>query len=315
MSRRRSVGARGGTLAGAARPAPWRRRACPRLGAWLLLAPYLFGALLFFGVPALLSFGLAFTRYDALGPPEWIGLENFRYLWRENRVWVAAGNSLYFILLAVPLRVLGALLLTLLLQRARWGVGLYRVIVYLPTVIPDAAYALIWLWIFNPIYGPLNPLLGALGLPAPYWLTDPNTAKLVFVVLSLFQIGEGFVVLLAALKEMPHEYYEAAEVLGGSRWQAFCSVTLPMLAPWLMILTVRDVIMSFHYTFTLSYLMTGGDPYYATLFLSLLTYEEAFDRFRFGHGSALMLLTFAMTSLMIALLYRLYRRFGRVDEH
>jgi multiple sugar transport system permease protein len=292
-----------------------RRLAQRRVGLWLLLAPYLGGALLLFAVPALLSFGLAFTQYDALRPPEWAGLENFRRTWIEHRTWVAAGNSIYFILLAVPLRLLGALLLALLFQRRRWGVGFCRAAVYLPTVIPDAAYALMGLWVFNPLYGPLNALLVSLGLPAPFWLTDASTAKLVFVVLSLFQIGEGFVVLLAALKETPHEYYEAAEVLGGSRWQVFRFVTLPLLAPWLMLLTVRDVIMSFQYTFTLSYLMTGGDPYYATLFLSLFTYEEAFDRFRFGIGSVLMLLTFALTALLVAALYRLYRRLGKVDEH
>ncbi len=275
--------------------------------------PFLGGALLLVGVPALLSFALAFTRYDALGPPQWVGLANFTEALRDIRLGAAIHNSVYFIALAVPLRLVGALLLALLLNRPFRGVGACRAAVYLPTVIPDAAYALIWLWIFNPVFGPLNLVLGALRLPTPTWLADPATAKLVFVGMSLFQIGEGFVILLAGLKSIPREYYEAAHVAGGSRWQAFLCITAPLLWPWLALLTFRDVIHSFQYTFTHAFLMTGGDPYYSTLFMPLLVYEEAFDRFRFGVGSAVMLLMFLLTAVMIAALYRVFRGRGYAD--
>jgi len=288
-----------------------------RWGAWLLLAPYLVGALALFAVPALVSFGLVFTRYDGLSAPTWVGFANFRALWYENLVWVAVQNSLYFLMLAVPLRLAAALALALLLQKRRRGTALYRlyrVAVYLPTVIPDAAYALIWLWIFNPLYGPLNLVLRGLGLPAPDWFTDPAVAKLMFVLMSLFQIGEGFVVLLAALKETPGEYYEAAEVLGIGRLDTFQHITLPLLAPWLLLLTCRDVIMSFQYTFTPALLMTGGEPYYATLFLSLMVFEEAFDRFRYGLGAGLMLLTFLASAALIGVLFLAYRRAVNSDE-
>lgn len=279
---------------------------------WLLL-PFLGGALVLVGVPALLSFALAFASYDALGAPQWVGLANFTEAFRDIRLGAAIRNSAFFIALAVPLRLLGALLLALLLNRPFRGVGAYRAAVYLPTVIPDAAYALIWLWIFNPVFGPLNLVLGALGLPAPGWLADPATAKLVFVGMSLFQIGEGFVILLAGLKSIPQEYYESALVAGGSRWQAFFYITAPLLLPWLALLTFRDVIHSFQYTFTHAFLMTGGDPYYSTLFMPLLVYEEAFDRFRFGVGSAVMLLMFLFTALLIAALYRVFRGRGYAD--
>ncbi len=152
--------------------------------------------MLLLGLPALMSAGLAFTSYDALSPPVWVGFRNFRTLAADPLAGVALTNTLIFVLLAVPLRVLGALALALLLSRRRRGVGAYRSAVYLPTVIPDVAFALIWLWIFNPLYGPVNQVLDALGLPTPGWLADAETAKYPFVVMSLFQIGEGFLVLL-----------------------------------------------------------------------------------------------------------------------
>jgi multiple sugar transport system permease protein len=172
------------------------------------------------------------------------------------------------------------------------------------------AFALIWLWIFNPLYGPVNLALGALGLPLPAWLAESETARFPFVIMSLFQIGEGFVVLLAALRGLPREYFDAGAVDGAGMWSSFRYLTLPLLLPWLVLLTFRDVALSFQYTFTPSFVMTGGDPYYATMFLPLLTYEEAFDRFRFGPGSALMLVVFLLSAAIIVGLYLIFRRHG-----
>jgi multiple sugar transport system permease protein len=279
-----------------------------------MLAPYLVGTLLLVGLPALMSAVLAFTSYDALTPPVFVGFANFRVLAADPLVSTAIGNSLVFILLAVPLRVAGALGLALLLFRPRRGVGGYRAAAYVPTVIPDVAFALIWLWIFNPLFGPVNVALDALGLPTPGWLADSETARYPFVVMALFQIGEGFVVLLAALRGLSSEVFDAGAVDGAGRWASFRYLTLPLLLPWLALLTFRDIILSFAWTFTPSFVMTGGDPYYSTLFLPLLTYEEAFDRFRFGAGSALMLLTFLLSVVLIGGIYLLFRRRGYVAD-
>lgn len=286
-----------------------------RAGVLLMLLPYLGGILLLVGLPAVLSLALAFTEYDALAPPIPVAFENFTEMFRDPLFLKAAKNSLVFICLAVPLRVLGALGVALLLNRPRRGVGIYRAGIYLPTVIPDAAYALIWLWILNPIYGPLNVILRAAGLPAPDWLVDPVTAKLGIVLMSAFQIGEGLVVLLAGLKDIPAEYYDAATVEGGTWHHVFGVVTLPMLLPWLMLLTFRDIILSFQNTFTPALVMTGGDPYYATLFMPLLVYEEAFDHFRFGSGSAMMLVMFLLTAILLLVLYLLFRGKWYADAH
>lgn len=273
-----------------------------------MLAPFLIGALALVAAPALISFGLAFTLYDGVHAPRWFGLNNFLLLAADPRFQAAMRNSLSFIVLAVPLRVLGALGLALLLRKRRRGLAVYRAAVYLPTVVPDVAYALAWLWIFNPLYGPLNLLLGALGLPTPAWLVNPATARPALAFMSVFQIGEGFVVLLAGLNSLPRDYFAAATVDGASRWQIFRFITLPLLAPWLALLTLRDMVFSFQSTFTPAFIMTGGDPYYATLFLPLLIYREAFDNFRFGMGMALTLVLFAASAALIGLALLILRR-------
>jgi multiple sugar transport system permease protein len=282
-----------------------RRRQRHNAALLLFLTPYLVGMIVLVVAPALLSFSLAFTEYDALSPPRWQGFQNFRELFANPLFWIAVRNSLMFVLLAVPLRVFGALAMALLLNQRRRGVGVYRVAVYLPTVIPDVAYALIWLWIFNPIYGPLNVLLGAVGLPQPAWLATGTTALLAIVIMSAFQIGEGLVVLLAGRQAIPEDFYQSAALDGGNRWQLFRWITLPLLMPWLLLLTIRDIIMSAQSSFAPAYLMTGGGPYYATFFMPLLVYQEAFDRFRFGHGAALLLLMFVGVGILLLLLYYL----------
>jgi multiple sugar transport system permease protein len=170
------------------------------------------------------------------------------------------------------------------------------------------------LWILNPVFGPVNVALEALGLPTPGWLADADTARFPFVIMAAFQIGEGFVVLLAALRGLSPEVFAAGAVDGAGRWATFRYLTLPLLLPWLALLTFRDIVFSLQWTFTPSFVMTGGDPYYATMFLPLLTYEEAFDRFRFGAGSALMLLTFVASVAIIGGIYLLFRRRGYVAD-
>ena len=202
-----------------------------RRGLALLLAPYLLGLTVLIAVPAVITFGLALFEYDLITSPEWAGLSNFRELWDDDIFRRSLRNSLMFIAAAVPLRLLGALLLALLLHPKIRGVSAYRTAAYLPTVVPDVAFALLMLWIFNPLYGPLNVALDAAGAPTPQWLTDPNDARWAVVLMSLFQIGEGFIVALAVRQSLPGDLYELAEIEGARPWYVFVRVTLPLMAP------------------------------------------------------------------------------------
>ena len=265
----------------------------------LFLVPFLLGSLILIVLPALITVGVAFTKYNAIQPPTWIGLDNFRTLLASPLARLSLRISLQFIFIAVPLRVLGALLMALLLQESGRLFGGLRAAVYLPTIIPEGAFALIFLWILNPLYGPLNGVLGAVGLPTPDWLIDPATARMSFVLMALFTIGEGMVVLLIGLKTIPKVYYEVARVDGAGVWQSFLRITLPLLTPWLLILTFRDIVVSLQNTFTPSFVMTYGGPYYATTFVPLLLFELAFDLFDFGAAAAMMVVIYILTALLV----------------
>ena len=206
-----------------------------------LLTPYLLGTLLLIVLPAGISFFVAFTSYNGVADPVFVGWQNFQFLRYEPLFKVALINSLLFIAGAVPLRLLGALALALFYNRPRRLVGFHRAAAYLPTIIPDAAYALTWTWILNPLYGPLNASLRSLGLPTAPWLADSAWALPALILVSLFQLGEGFIILMVGLRHIPRETYDGAHIDGASRWQTFTEITLPLLSPWLVLLTVMVV--------------------------------------------------------------------------
>jgi multiple sugar transport system permease protein len=278
---------------------------------WLavLLAPYIFGLALLVFVPALVTFGLALFEYDLITSPEWAGTANFRELWGDDLFRRSLQNSLMFIAAAVPLRLLGALLFALLLHPKIRGVSAYRTAVYLPTVVPDVAFALLMLWVFNPLYGPLNIALDAVGAPTPQWLTDPNDARWAVVLMSLFQIGEGFIVALAVRQSLSADLYELAEIEGARPWYVFARVTLPLMAPALLLLLFRDTIFSFQANFVPALLIfDGGPPPYATTYLPLFVYTNAFEYLRYGYAAAATLVMFVTTAAIVLVQWRILRR-------
>jgi multiple sugar transport system permease protein len=265
----------------------------------LMAAPFIVGTVALVFIPALFTAGLAFTDFNAVDPPIWVGLNNFSRLFESPLVRLSFYNTAIFIVIGVPLRILWAFILALLLQARRPGYGLFRTIVYLPTIIPEAAYALIWIWLFNPIYGPTNILLDLIGVEPISWLTSPMSARLAITIMLIFQMGEGFLILLAGLRTIPGSLYEAARVDGAGWWHCFWRITLPIILPWLLLLTFRDLLVAIQSTFAPSYIMTYGGPYYATMFLPLLIYELSFDFFDLGLAAAIMLLFYLFMGFVI----------------
>ena len=217
--------------------------------------------------------------------------------------------------LTVPLRVVIALGLALLLNRPRRGVGLYRVAVYVPSVVPGVAYALAWLWIFNPRYGPLNPVLESLGLPTSgvaRSTAPPRCRRSASPRCS--RSARRSSCCSRGSSDIPDDCYHAASLDGAGRGASLWHITLPLLAPWLLVLAIRDVIVSAQSTFTPALVMTGGGPYYATLFVPLLMYETAFDRLRFGQGAAMTVVVLAVVGVLVVLTYRVAGGWGYEDE-
>jgi multiple sugar transport system permease protein len=275
----------------------------------VMLAPYLAGIAVLIVLPAAITFGLALTEYDLIRSPRFNGLDNFRELWGDDLFRTSLRNSLMFILFAVPLRLLGAVALALLMHKRYRGVAAYRTAGYLPTVVPDVAYALLWLWIFNPLYGPLNLALGSIGGPTPSWLTDPRAAQWAVITMSLFTIGEGFIVAMATRQGIPSELYELGDIENASAPFMFWRVTLPLMAPTLLLLMFRDTIFSFQANFVPALIVTeGGPPPYATTYLPLFIYREGFEYLRYGYAAAATLTMFLVTALIVYVQYRIVRR-------
>jgi multiple sugar transport system permease protein len=286
----------------------------------LLLAPYVLGLSLLVAAPALVTFALSVTEYDLVGAPSFVGLDNYRELLEDDVFQIAVTNSLVFAAIAVPLRLAAALGLALLLHRRMVGVGVYRAGVVVPTVIPEIAYGLLWLWLLNPLYGPINTFLGWggapnstwIGYPLPQWLTHPNDARAAIVILSLFTIGEGFVILLVTRQGLPAELYDLAAVEDVTAWGLFRRVTLPLMAPVLVLLLIRDTIFSLQSTFVPALVVTdGGPPLYSTTYVPLFVYRNAFEYLRYGYASAAIVLMLLLTAAAVAVQLWILRRWTR----
>lgn len=267
----------------------------------LLLVPFLLGGIFLVLVPILGTMGLAFTTYDIFSPPQWNGLANFQNFLVDVRFKRALYNSLWFGAIAVPLRVSGAFLLAYALNRSGRAFEIARATVYLPTIIPEVAYALVWLLILNPGFGPINLALNAMGLPGVAWLQDPLMARGSIVVMWLFQLGEGFVLMLAMLQTIPPELFEAAHIDGASRFQTFSRLVLPLMAPALFLLSFRDTTLSFQGTFVPGLITTETGPYYSTFFLSHYIVDESFHMFRYGYGAAAAMVLYFVTAFYIGM--------------
>ena len=276
-----------------------------------MLAPYVAGLVALVAVPAAITLGLALTEYDLIRSPRFAGFENFRELWDDTLFWTALRNSLMFILFAVPLRLAGAVTLALLLHRRFRGVAAHRTAAYLPSVVPDVAFALLWLWIFNPLYGPLNLALDAAGGPTPSWLTDARAAQWAVIIMSLFTIGEGFIVAMATRQLIPGELYELGAVEGARPLHMLWRVTLPLMAPTLLLLLFRDTIFSFQASFVPALLVTGGGPEYATTYLPLFIYRNGFEYLRYGYAAAATVSMFLITAVIVYVQYRIVRHWRR----
>ncbi|MGB8643989.1 MAG: sugar ABC transporter permease [Anaerolineae bacterium] len=291
-----------------------RRFVPKRVEILLLLTPFLAGSAVFVVLPMVMTLALSFTQYDIFSPPEFIGVSNYLHFFGDQLFQRALYNSVWFVLIAVTLRVTAALGLALALNGRGRALGLARSFVYLPTIVPDVAYALVWLLILNPGFGPLNLALSTLGLPTHAWLQEPFTARASIVVMWGLQLGEGLVLLLAARQLIPTELFESAALDGANRWQVFQRIILPLMAPALLLLTIRDTVLSFQGTFAPGLLTSDTGPYYSTYFLPHYAFDESFGLFKYGYGSAVTVVMYVLTALFIAVQFAMMRRWSRPDE-
>ncbi|MFI7519955.1 carbohydrate ABC transporter permease [Micromonospora globbae] len=279
------------------------------LTAWAFLAPYAVAVGLLIGLPALLNVGYAFTDHTGLTrDPQFVGFANVRRMVADGFLLDSVEASAVHVALAVPLRLLAAVGLGLLLAAPRPGGRWFRVAVYLPTVVPDVALAVLFLWVLNPLYGPLNQVLGLVGHPGFTWLSDPGTARVAVALMLVFPIGEGFLVVLAARRLLDGRLYEAAALEGCGPFGQLRRLTLPLLAPVLLLLAVRDTILTLQVNFVPAYVLTDGRPANATLYLPVYIFDQAFEFSGFAYGALITTVLMVVTAVVIAALLLAVRR-------
>lgn len=250
------------------------------------VSPWFIGFLVFTLTPMALSLYWSFCDYPLTQPPLFRGLENYRVILHETDFWLSLKNTIYYACMALPAGMCVSLGLALLLNTRIRGLGIYRTIIFLPSLVPIVASALLWMWIFNAKYGLLNDVLAAIGVQGPNWIADVNTAMPSLALMSLWGVGHTVIIYLAGLQDVPTELYEAAEIDGAESFRRMWHVTIPMISPVIFFNLIMAIIGTFQ-VFAVPYMMTQGGPFHATYFYTMYLYENAFQNCYFGFASAL----------------------------
>ncbi len=261
--------------------------------AYLMLSPWLIGFVGLFAVPMIISLLLAFTEWDLVSAPKWVGFSNFVTMFHDPNIRASLVNTAFYAFISTPLYACIGLVLALALYKRIRGVRWYRTVYFIPSIVPAVSATLIWLLIFEPTFGVVDHILGFLHLPEQPFLSSPQQAKPTLILLYLWGVGASMPIFLAGLNAIPNDLYEAASVDGASGWQTFKRVTLPLLSPVIFFIFVTGFIAGFQ-VFTPAYIAsqgTGG-PDNSTLFYVLYLYNNAFQYFKMGYASAMAWLLF-----------------------
>jgi multiple sugar transport system permease protein len=282
----------------------------------LFVLPWILGLLVFSAYPIFYTLYLSFTDYNVLQPPKWIGFDNYERMFSTDPMfWTSVKNSAFYAFFSVPTRLCFALLLAMMLNISARGIGIYRTLFYLPALVPPVVSTIVFIMIFETRNGLVNAGLGAIGLPTPGWLTDPDWSKPTMVIMSMWSIGVETLVFLAALKEVPQDLLDAAQVDGASRWSKFRNITLPLITPAILFNLVIGVINAFQ-LFTQALVVGGtrGEPVDSTLMYIVVVYLNAFRYFSMGYASALAVMLFLAVLVITTVIFRTARLWVYYEE-
>ncbi|WP_114855165.1 carbohydrate ABC transporter permease [Brachybacterium sp. YJGR34] len=278
------------------------------------ISPWLVGIVIFVFYPVGYSIYLSFTRYSGMGAPTWVGLGNYITAFTDPLVAKAAGNTLFFAVIAVPLGLLVALTLAIAMNQNVREVAFYRTIFYAPSLIPAFAMSFIFIVFLNPQFGAFNQVLNLFGGSNVNLLGDPTGVKIAIILMAQFGAGNAALIFLAGLRNVPKTVYEAARVDGASPLRQFFSITLPLLTPVLLFNLITGVSGALQ-VFTEAYIVTNGtgDPDAGALFYMMYLYQNAFGFAELGYASALAVLLFLAGLTLALLIFFFSRRFVNYD--
>ena len=285
----------------------------PAAASRLFVAPALLVVGVFFFLPVVAALAVSFTDFDIYALADFgnlrvVGLQNYARLLQTPLFWQAFGNTLYFVVIGVPLSLGTSLGLALLLHsRLVRFRGLFRTALFAPVVTTLVAVAVIWRYLFNTQYGLINYALGGLGIARIDWLGDPTWAMPAIILFAVWKnFGYNMLILLAGLQAIPEELYEAARIDGASYWRRFRHVTLPMLGPVMAMVNVLTIAGYFQ-LFAEPYVMTQGGPLQSTVSVLYFMYEEGFKWWNLGSASAVAFTLFLFILALTAVQLRLAR--------
>jgi multiple sugar transport system permease protein len=296
-----------------ARPMRLSMRQRGILAGYLFISPVILGYLIWVAGPMLMAIWLSLTEWDMLRPATFVGLSNYQQMLHDDLFWKSLTVTFYFTLVSVPLSLAISFAVAMLVNVNVRGIALFRMLFYLPSIVPLVVSAVLWLWIFNSELGLLNALLHWLGLPKVLWFQDSNWAMPALIIMSLWNIGGSMIIFLAGLQGIPQHLYEAAEIDGANYWQRLWNVTIPMMSPVIFFNLVIGLIAALQ-TFVPGYLMTQGGPQNSTLFYGLYIFRSAFRDFKMGYAAALSWVLFAIVLLLSVFVFRYLGRLVYYEE-
>ncbi|HOJ88635.1 MAG TPA: sugar ABC transporter permease [Pseudothermotoga sp.] len=269
--------------------------------AMFFVLPGIIGLLVFRIYPIFASFFFSFTEYHITLPPKWIGLTNFKELFHDPLFVKSLQNTFVYFIGLVPVGLIVGILLALLLVRDFKGVSFFRAVMYMPSVVPIYAFAVVALNFFNPYLGLVNGFLAKFGIPGPLWTADDKLVKLTIILIAQWGAGQQAMILMAAMKDIPKEFYESALIDGANKWQTFRKITLPLITPAILYYFITSSILALQF-FELPQIMFGGGPNNASLSIAIYLYRHAFRYGNMGYASAMAWFIF-LISLGICILY------------
>nr|MBC9203130.1 sugar ABC transporter permease [Paenibacillus sp. PL91] len=282
---------------------------------YLFILPIVAGYIIFLFGPIVYAFVMSFTNWSLFGNTAYIGLDNYIYAMRDDPVfWDTVVNTVYFSAGLVPLNIVLSLLLAMLLKRKIWGIGLFRTAIFTPVVVSLVVWGIVWKFIFSTDGGLVNLLIRTFGGTEIAWLfSETWTMPTVIVVSALKGVGMNMVIFLAALHDVPKDYYEASKIDGASRWETFKSITLPMITPAVFMITIITVIGSLK-VFGQIYVMTGGGPGTSTYVMVFYIFKQAFRSYEFGYASALAFILFSIILVLTLIQWKLRKRWVHHEQ-
>ena len=272
---------------------------------YFFAGPAILGFMIFVLGPLLASLFFSFTEYKIISAPRWVGLGNYITAFTDDQLfWTSLNVTMTYTVIAVPLNLALGFLVAVLMNQKIKGITLYRIVWYMPAIVPAVANAVLWQWVFNADFGLLNLLLWNLfHIQGPRWLIASNTGIPALIIMSVWGMGSGMLIYLGGLQGIPQHLYEAVEIDGGSWWASFRHVTIPMMTPVIFFNLITGLIGTFQ-VFTPAYVMTQGGPGYATYFYVLHLYKNAFQYLRMGYASALAWILMLITLVGTWILFR-----------